>query len=79
MMAIVMFKLSVTISEMFAVSVCMTSTWPCEWAKVKCKYDNWKPKYDFLIDDNISIVCYIFHYLQDIPKWSKMPSLNLKM
>ena len=34
---------SVTIYELITFEICTTFTWPLEWAKIKCKYANWKP------------------------------------
>ena len=56
---IVIFALSVTINEIFAIEIGMTLTWPLEWTKAKCKYSIPNPRYDFVYDGNN----YVFSYL----------------
>ena len=53
MNTIVIFLLSVSIITIFTVEMYKILPLPFELVKIKCKYANRKPKWDFLFDGNV--------------------------
>ena len=53
--AVIIFALSVTINEIFAIDMLLSLNWPFESAKVKYKYEIRKPIHDFLFGSNGNI------------------------
>ena len=67
LMEIIMYILSVTVSEIFPVEIFIP--WRLEWAKVKCKYANQKSLSNFVFDGN-SNVNFFFYRLPYIHSWN---------
>ena len=58
---------AVTISNIFAIGLCMI--WPLSCTMVKCKHVNTRPIPDIILSDS-SYVCPVCHHLQDIRRWT---------